>query len=110
MQNKAAAARTALFVEKLQRTEKGELDEEAILDDRDQPQIDFAGECEHLEGELYSDKEATSVMDTDPPASMSQRTPELNDRTKFTEVHKANRSRSTSARQNTSGSRQSFQE
>ena len=95
--DKAAAARAALVVEKLKRieeseldeeailveklksTEESELDEEAILDDKDEPQIDFAGEREHSEGEVHSDDETTSVMETDPPATASQRTPEISD-------------------------------
>ena len=40
---KTAAARAAQIVDKLQRTEESELDEEAILDNRDDPKIDFAG-------------------------------------------------------------------
>ena len=42
--DKAAAARAALVVDKVQRTEESELDKEAILDYTDQPQLDFAEE------------------------------------------------------------------
>ena len=49
---KAAAARAAQVVKKLQRTEESELDEEAILDNRDDPENDFAGQREHSEGEI----------------------------------------------------------
>ena len=90
---KAAAARAALVVENVKRTEESELDEEAILDDTDQPQLDFAEERERSDGELHSDEEATSVMDTDPPAATSQRTPEIADVTEFPEVHRVNRTR-----------------
>ena len=98
--DKAAAARAALVIDKVKRTEESELDEEAILDDTDQPQLDFAEERERSEGEVHSDEEATSVMETDPPATASQRTPEISDVTEFPEVHRvtgprkdANRSR-----------------
>ena len=76
---KAAAARAALVVEKLQRTEESELDEEAILDSKDMPEIDFADEREHSEGEVHSDEETTSAMEVDQAAATSQRTPEISD-------------------------------
>ena len=79
--DKAAAARAALVVEKIKRTEESELDEAAILDNRDDPEIDFADERECSDGEVHSDEEATSAMDTDPPAAASQRTPEIADTT-----------------------------
>ena len=41
------------------------------MDDTDQPQLDFAEERERSDGEVHSDEEATSVMDTDPPAATS---------------------------------------
>ena len=71
MRDKAAAARAAFVVEKLQRTEESKLDEEAILDNTDQPGKDIVSEREHFESELHSHEKATSVMDTDPPASTS---------------------------------------
>ena len=64
-----AAARAALIIDKVQRTEESELDEVAILDDTDQPQLDFAEERERSEGEVHSKEEATSVMDTDAQAA-----------------------------------------
>ena len=82
---KAAAARAAQVIDKLQRTEESELDEEAILDNRDDPEIDFAGQCEHSEGEIQSDDEQTSVMDVDPPVAESQCTPEIGDTSEFPE-------------------------
>ena len=51
---KAAAARASLVIEKLHRTEESELDEDAILDNRDMPEIDFAYERERYEGEVHS--------------------------------------------------------
>ena len=41
--DKEAVARATQVVEKLHRTEKSELDEEAILDNRNDPEIDFSG-------------------------------------------------------------------
>ena len=108
---KAAAARAALVVENVKRTEESELDEEAILDDKNEPQIDFPGEREHSEGEVHSDEDTTSVMETDPPAAASQRTPEIADRTEFPEVHRLKRNQEEGpARRNTSSSRQSTSE
>ena len=63
------------------------------MDDKNEPQIDFPGEREHSEGEVQSDEETTSVMETDPPAAASQRTPEIADTTEFPEVHRVNRTR-----------------
>ena len=91
--DKAAAARAASVIDKLKRTEDYELDVDAILDDSDQPQLDFAEERERSEGEVHSDEEATSVMETDPQAIASQRTPEISDVTEFPKVHRVNRTR-----------------
>ena len=91
--DKAAAARASLVIEKLQRTEESELDEDAILDNRDMPEIDFAYERDRSEGEVNSDEEATSAMEVDQAATTSQRTPEISDITEFPEVHRVNRTR-----------------
>ena len=108
--DKAAAARAALVIDKLKRTDESELDEEAILDDTDQPQLDFAEEQERSEGEVDIDEEATSVMKTDLPAAASQRTPAISDVTEFPEVHRVNRTRKRCQPVNTSSSRQSTSE
>ena len=64
--DKAASARAALVVDKVQRTEESELDEEAILDDTDQPQLDFAEERERSDGEVHSDEAQDNYKIKDP--------------------------------------------
>ena len=77
---KAAATRAAQVVEKAQRTDESELDQEAILDNMDNPEIDSEGEREQSEGEIQSDDNQASVMDTHPPATALKRFPEIDER------------------------------
>ena len=91
--DKTAAARATRVIEKVKRTEDSALDEAAILDDKDEPQIDFADKHQHSEGELHSDEEAPIAMDTDPLAEATQRTLEITSVAEFPEIHIVNRTR-----------------